>query len=248
MRKIELMAVALTTVTTGWLQATALLTWEFSGINSAADTPTLTKDTLVSTGGFRRGAGAITSGLTRPEAWGGTGFSGATKADSILSDTCLMFDIIVGADVLLSLDSIEAPWFGYQVSGGPGGTGGTLYGQWQYSLSNGLGWSDIGGETGLLPFGYYDWLSLDLKSYTDLQGITDATVTFRLLLWGGDKQGNTEFYFGKDTVDPLPGLSDTYPNSLTINGTVITLFVPEPSAAFLAIIGAASLLLRRRHL
>ena len=239
-------------VMAGWSHSAALIEWDFNAMVSNSSVPTQTiKTPGVNTTGLRRGAGMSSLGLSRFEgAWGGTLRDSTpyvpplTRIIADNQDAAFLFDITVGPDFSLSLESIQTPWCGWYDPSGPGGTGGTLYGQWQYSLDNGAtAWNDIGGSTGLLPFDRWDWVELDLTEQSALQDISNVTVTFRLLLWGGDH--NTQFYFGKDTVLPVPGLTDNFPNTLIIYGTLIP--IPEPSAITLIALSGVALLLRRRY-
>ena len=176
------------------VHAGALIEWGFNNMLSESDVPTQTiKTPGVNTSGLRRGAGMTSLGLSRFEgAWGGTLLDSTplvpplTKIIAENQDASFLFDITVGPGFSLSLESIQTPWCGWYDPSGPGGTGGTLYGQWQYSLDNGAtAWNDIGPETGLLPFDRWDWVELDLTGQSALQDISNVTVTFRLLLWGG---------------------------------------------------------------
>jgi len=161
--------------------------------------------------------------------WGGRNFF-YSKEEALSTDVCFYFDIMADAGFTLTLTSIETPWCGSPQQS-------PEYGQWQYSLDGGTGWTDIGGaET--LPHGSYDWVYLDLSGIEDLKEVSG--VTFRLVLWGGESGTNGRFSFGTGTAS---GIGPSLPNALTINGI---LNIPEPSAMTLLVFGSAAFLLRRR--
>jgi len=187
----------------------------------------------VDTSGLWLGAGVWNTGVTMAHAWGGHRFD-VSEADAYSQDVAFYFDVIIAPGLIVTFDSIQTPLYGSP-------TQSPEKGQWQYSL-NGGAWENIGDEQSPLPHGVYDWLSLDLTGVTDLKEVSNATVTFRLVLWGGTGGSNGRFYFGKGTASPIDPTFAGMPNTLTVNGTI----VPEPSAAALLALSGIALLLRRR--
>ena len=217
----------------------ALLEWNFDGIPSNVGydnqpSPTVTAEPGFSTSGLSRGDGIGRSGArTMGKAWGGSNFL-YTKDQALAADVCFYLDIIIAPEVIVSLTSIQTPWCGSPLQSPESG-------QWQYSLDAGTtGWNDVGGEY-VLPHGSYDVITLDLTGETALSEISGVTVTFRLLLWGGEDGTSGRFSFGTGTTS---GPATPWGNSLIINGDV----VPEPSAAALLVLSGVALLLRRKKM
>jgi len=249
--KCVLVAAVFVAAYEGTAHAAALIDWNFAGFTSTSQgVPPAPRSIApgVSSTGLRKGDAGNPfrySGAGDTDSWGVRGIQNS-YAQAVQNDVAIYFDLIIAPGTIYSLDSIQTPWFTKMPSGQEKDDP-DVYAQWQYSVGGGT-WNDIGGPE-KPSHTSYDWVNLDLTGYEDLTEITDITVTFRLLLWGGAVNGNSMIYFGKDTLGANPASPYypdmlSFPNTLSIHGTVVVL--PEPTAMALIVLSGAALLLRRR--
>jgi len=241
-----------TTAWAGHVHAGQLVLWDFQTVTAGGAPPQATIQEGLSThgiwfNGFDDGGASYAKGVMFHN---NKGNHGKNRDYSENNNLGIYFDLIIAAGEPIDLTGLQTPWFWER----PGGKGNNIevFTQWQYSITDSSGnslvtWADIGGEE-KMPYdnasggftGYYGMTTLDFSNIDALQGLEDVTVTFRLLLWGGEH--NARAYLGKDAKLTPPGL-DYFPNSLIIFGGPS---VPEPSAMAFLVLSGATLLLRRR--
>ena len=228
MRKIMAVIALAVLVTTG-IRADTIIQWNFQGNlgfgvdgfqpteNGGQQHPQVTTDGITHGGGY-----GPFGGTGRASSWGADNFRYADFNSAWNNDQFFCFNVIVEEGYALSLDELNV--YLYRSSDGPTDA------QWMFSY-DGVRWDAIG-EPISLPNSASYHSSLDLSGLDE----TDA-IFFRLVIWGENIDPNGRFYFYGPS---------TSTRKLTITGSVVPT-VPEPATAFLASLGVAMLLFRRRR-
>ena len=186
------------TVTTADGAVQKLAGWEVTSISNFGPSPfaPTSSNSLVTVDGLTRGAGVTTVGSAAANAWGGTGFDGATNATTAAALTNF---VAFSVSSSLSLSFSNIPTHNIRRSGTGPSTG-----QWQYRIGDGA-FADIGPPIAwsVTTSGGNTQNAVNLSTNADLQNVApNTTVTFRLVPYNASSNVGT-FYINNISGDDL---------------------------------------------
>ncbi len=178
-----------------------ILGWDWAGLTSYGPSPyaPTTNAAGVLSAGWTRGSGVTTVGTAGLNAWGGNGLNAASASAAATAQDEVYFTFSIPSGKVLYNKSFRP--YNVRVSSTAATTG-----QWQYSINSGqyvnLG-SEITWGTNYTSGGNSQ-SAINLESIPALQGLTSsATISFRLLLWGGTTTSGNWYFNAFQAGDDL---------------------------------------------
>lgn len=196
---------ALLLSTTPSARAGIIAAWETSG-QASFGTQNLAATVAapeVSVGGLTRGSGVSTAGAgSIADAWGGAGFDTGSIGDAVAAGDFITFTVTPGPGAEISFETFS---LNYRRDGS-----GPVSAALQFQIGNG-GFIDVEEpqlEADTTAGGAI--IPIDLTGYGEIQGISGQTVTFRLVVFGGEDEFDKFWIYG-----PLAGYDLTLEGQIT---------------------------------